>query len=111
MSTATAKRKPLTAGTVKGAGVRPGRRISTNHRSHNTTKKQIRQIVRAIRRVFNRIRPVLAGLCFLFLLGIVGGMERDTIGFGKGTWMSVKAMILWVWLMRPYLTIGNGGRR
>lgn len=107
MSTATAKRKPLTAGTVKGAGVRPGRRISKNQRSHNTTKKQIRQIVRAIRRVFNKVRPVLAGLCFLFLMSF----EWDTIGYAEGWWMSIKTMILWVWLMRPYLTIGNGGRR
>lgn len=110
MSAAT-KRKPSTAGTVKGAGVRPGRRLTSKQHSHNTTEKQIRQIIRAIRIVFNKVRPVLAGLCFLLLLGIVGGMERDTIGFGKGTWMSIKTMILWVWLMRPYLTIGNGGRR
>lgn len=112
MSTATTKRKPLTAGTVKGAGVRPGRRITYKSRNHFTTKKRRRQTIRKVIRVLNEyVRPFAGFFMVLLMFGIIGGTERNTIEMAVGMKMAFKCLVVAALLLMPEMTFFNGGRR
>lgn len=106
MSALRQKEKPSAAGTAKGKGVRPGRRVpNKNHRNHDTTPARRRQ------RFFRKLRkqrPAAAVVAFLLLLGIVGGMERETIGLGSGIAAMAATALAFAWLMLPYLNVPLG---
>ena len=53
------------------------------------------------RRTLKGVWGTLAGLSFLLMLGIGGGVEQDSIALGAGFWMmaaSMCAAALFVWL-------------
>lgn len=106
MSTPIQKEKPSAAGTAKGRGIRPGRRApNKNYRNHHTTPARRRQ--RFFRKL-RKLRPAAAGVAFLLLLGIVGGMERETIGFGSGMAASAVTLLVCAWLLIPYMNVPLG---
>lgn len=106
MSTPIQKEKPSAAGTAKGRGIRPGRRApNKNYRNHHTTPARRRQ--RFFRKL-RKLRPAAAGVAFLLLLGIVGGMERETIGLGSGIAAMAATALAFAWLMLPYLNVPLG---
>ena len=109
MSAAT-KRKPLTAGTVKGAGVRHGRRIH-KARDYHITKKRRRQIIRRIIWILGEyVRPIVGLLLVIMMFGIIGGMEWDDIELWLGFKMAFKCLIAAALLFVPEMTFFKGGR-
>lgn len=94
MSAVRQKEKPSAAGTAKGARIRPGRRVHRGrYHLHHTIPLNVCQTVRG----------AVAGLSFLGLLGVMGGMERGSTGELAGiAWMAA-LMAGFVWGCRPWL--------
>ena len=63
-------------------------------------------IRRRKRRTLRRVWNALAGVSFFLLLGIVGGVEQDSIALGAGAWMMAASMgagTLFAWLAGWFL--------
>lgn len=63
-------------------------------------------IHRRKRRTLQRVWNALAGVSFFLLLGIVGGVEQDSIALGAGAWMmaaTLGAGTLFAWLAGWFL--------
>lgn len=63
-------------------------------------------IRRRKRRTMRCVWNALAGVSFFLLLGIVGGVEQDSIALGAGAWMMAATMgagTLFAWLAGWFL--------
>ena len=104
---AMTKRKPLTAGTVKGAVVRPGRRISKHKHHHNTTKRRIRQIAWILNEY---VRPITGFFLILMMFGFIGGTEREHIGMAAGMKLAYICLAAATLLLIPNMSFFKGGK-
>ncbi len=65
-----------------------------------------RTVHRRKRRALKSVWSALAGLSFLLMLGIAGGVEQDSIALGAGAWMMAASMgagTLFAWLAGWFL--------
>ena len=106
MSTPIQKEKPSAAGTAKGRGIRPGRRVQNpiNHNHHITPARRRQRFFRRLR----RLRLAAAGVASLLLLGLEGGVKQNTIGLGSGIAASAITLLVLVWLLHPYMNVPLG---
>ena len=107
MNTPIQKEKPSAAGTAKGRGIRPGRRApnKNNHNHHITPARRRQRFFRRLR----KLRPAAAGVAFLLMMGIEGGMKQGTIkGFGSGVAAMAVTFLVFIWLLHPYMNVPLG---
>lgn len=50
-----------------------------------------------------KIRAVISAAAFILLMGVIGGMENETICFSVGTISSVLLLIVFIWGAKPWM--------
>lgn len=50
-----------------------------------------------------KIRAVISFVSFLLLIGTIGGMEKETICFSVGAFVSIVLLVTFAWGAKPWM--------